>query len=141
MLIFYIIARTFVTHTSASWRWCYYVLIMLSGISLILQFFCYFPPTFKQLNQGRTKMQMIKALDYGGIVLFSASLACVLLGISWGGQKYRIPLSYPRCLYHTYKDIAWKSGNVIGTIVGGAVGLAVFFVYGITNPFLLWPFS
>lgn len=82
------VARTFVENTTASWRWCYYVLIMLSGASLLLQLFCYFPPTFKQLHQGRTKMQMIKTLDYGGFVLFSGSLACILLGISWGGQKY-----------------------------------------------------
>jgi hypothetical protein len=37
----------------------------------------------------------------------------------------------------TNENVAWKSGDVIGTIVGGCVGMGVFFVYGMTIPLYL----
>jgi hypothetical protein len=50
-------------------------------------------------------------------VLFIGSLFTFLMGLSWGGSVY-----------------PWKSGRVIGTIVGGAVAFIVFIVWEIFLP-------
>ena len=52
-------------------------------------------------------------LDLGGTVLFVGGLILFLIGISWGGTQY-----------------PWKSGHVIGMILGGAATLVIFVLYG-----------
>ena len=52
-------------------------------------------------------------LDIGGAALFLGGLVVLLIGISWGGVIY-----------------PWKSGHVIGMIVGGFGILVVFVLYG-----------
>ena len=109
-----VIARSFVLHTAQGWRWSYYLNIIFSGIVIILYFFFYHPPTYKMLHARReTKARFWKSVDVGGAFLFSLGLALFLLGMSWGGQQY-----------------PWKSGMVIGTLVGGVAALVVFVFYG-----------
>jgi hypothetical protein len=62
---------------------------MISGLAALLQIFFYFPPEFKQLHKNSSKGRTLKGLDYGGLVIFIGSFTSLLLGISWGGQKYR----------------------------------------------------
>jgi len=107
-----VIARSFVLHTKYSWRWSYYLDIILNGLTVILYFFFYHPPTLGMLH-SKHKPNLIQLLDIGGILLFAAGLLIFLLGISWGGEEY-----------------PWRSGQVIGTIVGGGVLLIIFVVYG-----------
>jgi MFS family permease len=109
-----VIARSFVLHTAQQWRWSYYLNAIFSGIVVVLYYFFYHPPTYQMLHARReTKIILWKAIDVGGAILFSAGLALFLLGMSWGGQQY-----------------PWKSGPVIGSIVGGVVTLVVFVLYG-----------
>jgi MFS family permease len=108
-----VIARAFILNTSAGWRWSYYLNIIVSGITVVLFFFFYHPPTYSMLHTKHSKKSILKMFDIGGLVLFTAGLVIFLIGISWGGT------SYP-----------WKSGRVIGTIVGGAMMLVVFVFYG-----------
>ncbi|KAL4804326.1 fungal trichothecene efflux pump [Aspergillus unguis] len=105
-------ARTWVSKTSAGWRWCYYFLGMLAGIAFLLELFCYFPPKFQQLHHNHSFKAAIKSIDYIGLLVFSGSLASVLLGVSWGGTVYE-----------------WASYEVIVTIVVGGVGLICFFLW------------
>lgn len=63
---------------------------MFARVSLVLQMFCYFPPRFHDLHTKLSKRRALLDLDYVGFVVFSGSLASLLLGISWGGQKYRM---------------------------------------------------
>jgi MFS family permease len=108
-----VIARSFILHTSAGWRWSYYLNIIVSGITVVLFYLFYHPPTYSMLHARRSNKSVLKMLDVGGLVLFTAGLVLFLIGISWGGVVY-----------------PWKSGRVIGTIVGGAMILVVFVLYG-----------
>jgi len=78
---------------NASWRWVYYTVAMFSAVSGLLQVFFYFPPAFRQLHTVLSKRKALKRLDYGGVVIFAGSATSLILGISWGGQKYRMILS------------------------------------------------
>ncbi|KAH0542656.1 hypothetical protein FGG08_002979 [Glutinoglossum americanum] len=101
-----VIARAFIQHTEGSWRWSYYLGIILSGISVILYFLFYWPPTYALLHvNGKAKLQQI---DLVGVFLYSAGLVLFLIGVNWGGS------SYP-----------WRSAHVIGTIIAGVLTLTV----------------
>jgi hypothetical protein len=60
-----------------------------------------------------SKRSILKQLDIIGIILFTGGLVCFVLGVSWGGQTY-----------------PWISGQVIGTIIGGAFILVGFVFWG-----------
>ncbi|KAK7897204.1 hypothetical protein LTR67_005093 [Exophiala xenobiotica] len=117
-----IIARNFVQNTSQSWRWSYYVNLILSGLAIILAVAFYHPPIFEQLHTKASKRKVMKELDYLGILLFVAGLVLFLLGLSWGGEIY-----------------PWASAHTLATLLVGVVLLAGFFVWeihGARNPLL-----
>jgi MFS family permease len=112
-----IIARSFILHTSAGWRWSYYLGIILSVIAIVLYQFMYHPPTYTQLHvQGKTKRQQMAELDYGGIFLFTAGMVLFLIGLSWGGTVY-----------------PWKSAQVLCTLLIGIATLVALGFYGKCN--------
>jgi MFS family permease len=84
-----VIARAFIQHTEGSWRWSYYLGIILSGMSIILYFLFYSPPTYALLHvNDKTQLQQVKTLDFVGVFLYSAGLVLFLMGVSWGGSSY-----------------------------------------------------
>jgi hypothetical protein len=87
-------------------------MIIINAVSGLLFFFFYFPPTFEEKFQNRTRMQQIKDFDYFGTFLFLAGFTLFLLGLSWGGSVY-----------------AWKSAEVISTIVIGAAVMVAFVLW------------
>ncbi|KAN0088989.1 siderophore iron transporter [Hyaloscypha variabilis] len=112
-----LIARSLVTYTALSWRWCYWLNVIVTGLAIILLATCYFPPNFHQLNTNMTKMQEFKQLDYGGFVLYCAGLILILLGFSWPSNQY-----------------TWGNPHVISTLVVGCACLISFVVYEIYMP-------
>ncbi|KAK7224986.1 hypothetical protein V2G26_012989 [Clonostachys chloroleuca] len=108
-----IIARKFIEHTNLGWRWCFYINIIDVGLTIILLYFFYHPPTFELLHERTTKKQLLKDLDYLGIFLWTAGLTIFLMGISWGGT----------CMY------PWKSAATISSIVIGVVLLVAMLVW------------
>lgn len=55
------------------------------GVSIVLQFFFYHPPSFRQLHgNDRTRMEEVKRIDWIGAFLLVAGLVLFLLGVSWG---------------------------------------------------------
>lgn len=117
-----IISYTFVVrYPSVSWRGPYYLLIAMNAVALVAWILWYFPPTFdlKHKDQGEAskKAFWIKHYDYVGTLLFSAGFVIFLIGLNWGGSVY-----------------PWKSGRVIGFIVGGFAILVVFVLYEIYMP-------
>lgn len=83
----------------SGWRWLYYSGIIAWGVVALLFFVFYSPPKHKtELTEHRPK------LDWVGYVILAAATVLFLMGLTWGGVAY-----------------AWKSGPVIGTIVGGVV--------------------
>lgn len=111
------ISKAFILYTSAGWRWCYYLMIIVNALSGTLYFFFYHPPTFHMKFKRRSKMQQFKDFDFIGCLLFTAGLLCFVMGLSWGGSLY-----------------AWKSGHVIGMIVAGSISLIAFFCWEIYVP-------
>lgn len=110
-----ILVRLLIIHTTQGWRWSYYLCAISSGLSVILYFICYHPPTYELLHARRENdVPKWKMFDVGGIVFFVLGLCLLLLGINWGGVIY-----------------PWKSGMVIGFITGGVVVLIMLVLWEI----------
>lgn len=82
------IARVICVNTEQGWRWIYYILAIISFLGAVVQLFCYFPPRFDQLHRRSSRKETVKHLDYIGLVILVGSVTALLLGISWGGQRY-----------------------------------------------------
>ncbi|KAM0647539.1 hypothetical protein D7B24_005456 [Verticillium nonalfalfae] len=109
-----IIARKFVNTPSLGWRWCFYINIICVGLTIILLYCFYHPPTFNLLHERKTKRQLMRELDYLGIFLWTAGLTLLLMGVSWGGNMY-----------------PWKSAATISSlIIGASLLVALFFWEG-----------
>ncbi|KAI1612335.1 fungal trichothecene efflux pump [Exophiala viscosa] len=108
---------------NSSWRWIYYIQIILMTCALGLQIIFYKPPNFKQLHGQRSFRRELMRVDYVGIFLLVSGLSMFLLGVSWGGQP-----------------TPWKSAKIISLIVvGGCLLLLLCFwdVYSKTpNPII-----
>lgn len=63
-------------------RWCYWLNVIVAGLSVVLFTLCYFPPNFHMINKKMTKMQELKKLDYGGLLTYCSGLILLLLGFS-----------------------------------------------------------
>ncbi|CAK7200619.1 hypothetical protein SEUCBS139899_003317 [Sporothrix eucalyptigena] len=110
-------ARAFVANTALAWRWCYWLNVIVCGISILLFAFCYFPPDFQTINKNLTKMEEIKRIDYGGLFLYSAGLILLLLGFTYGEGTY-----------------PWNSAHTLATLIIGAVLVVAFIIYEIYVP-------
>ena len=97
----------------ATWRWVYYLGLITGVISLVGTAIFYVPPS--KPIRDRTRVQLLKELDYLGIFLYTAGLTLFLLGLGWGG------INYP-----------WASAAVITPLVLGAI------IFGLT---FAWDFS
>ncbi|EXJ87481.1 hypothetical protein A1O3_04441 [Capronia epimyces CBS 606.96] len=111
----------------ATWRWCYYLCIILQGLALVLLVVSYHPPSFRKLHSTKSRTAMIKEIDYIGVFIWMVGVVLFLLGINWGGSKY-----------------PWDSAAVISTLVLGIVGIVSFFVWEANGtakkPLLPWAF-
>jgi MFS family permease len=103
-----IIAFAFIDKTAMGWRSAYIFMTCFHVAALILLFFAYHPPTFETKHQydGKTKLQLVRELDFVGLGLFSTGCILFLLGINWGGRQY-----------------PWKSAAVLVPIVIGVISL------------------
>ncbi|KAF3354558.1 hypothetical protein VdG1_07348 [Verticillium dahliae VDG1] len=109
-----IIARKFVNTPNLGWRCCFYINIICVGLTIILLYCFYHPPTFHLLHERKTKRQLMRELDYLGIFLWTAGLTLFLMGVSWGGNMY-----------------PWKSAATISSLaIGGSLLVALFFWEG-----------
>ncbi|KAK1997770.1 fungal trichothecene efflux pump [Colletotrichum falcatum] len=106
------IARKFVENPNLSWRWCFYINIIVVGLAIILLYLFYHPPTFDLLHERKTKRELLKELDYVGIFLWTAGLTLLLMGVSWGGVMF-----------------PWDSVATISTLAIGTALLAALFCW------------
>ncbi|KIV91046.1 hypothetical protein PV10_05631 [Exophiala mesophila] len=104
-----VIAQGLGDNTAASWRWCFYLGIIVAAVTSILLYLCYHPPDFHLLHSKRSRMEQVKRMDFIGMFFFTAGLVLFLIGLGWGGNKY-----------------PWNSSHVIVTIVVGVVCLIIF---------------
>jgi MFS family permease len=108
-----VIARSLISDTEQGWRWSFYIGIILSVVTLVLYWFLYHPPTFKQLHVGKTVWQQTLEIDWIGIFIYVAGCVLFLIGLSWGGTTY-----------------PWASAEVLAPLIVGVALVAFFFVYG-----------
>jgi MFS family permease len=103
-----LVAWTFIGKTEIGWRGAYVYMTCFHVVALVFLFLVYHPPSFetKHKYDGKTKMQLVKELDFVGLFLFSMGCILFLLGVNWGGRQY-----------------PWASGRVIGTMVVGVLSL------------------
>lgn len=117
------IAITVASKSAGGWRWVYWLMAILDGFTLFFFFFFYHPPDFRMKQGERSKLKMLRDLDYLGMFLFSVGIVIFLLGLSWGGGTQ-----------------PWRSAAVIAPIVLGVATLAAFLaweIYGnLAQPFL-----
>ncbi|KAH8887258.1 MFS general substrate transporter [Thozetella sp. PMI_491] len=112
-----VIGRLLVQNTALGWRASYWINATFCFASALLFFFCYFPPSFSQLNPEISKGRQLAELDFVGIVLYAGGAILLLLGFDAvvGG---------------------WNSSRVIALLVVGGVALIAFAfweVYGSTR--------
>lgn len=97
--------------TVTSWRWTYYVALIVNGLAFVLVLVLYWPPNFLGLHpEGKSRRQQFLELDFMGLLLFGGGLTVFLVGIGFGGNPY-----------------PWTSAVVLSpTIIGG---LSVFVAF------------
>ena len=80
-----LIGYAFITYTKIGWRACYWWCFAWEVVTAILLFFFYNPPSFdtKHEDDGKTRLQLLKELDYFGLLLFIASCLLLLLALNW----------------------------------------------------------
>ncbi|KAH8176647.1 fungal trichothecene efflux pump (TRI12) domain-containing protein [Sarocladium implicatum] len=101
-----ILGYVFIAYTKPGWRTCYWWCFGWEVVTAIMLYFFYHPPTFdtKHRDDNKTKWQLIKEIDYVGLVLFTAGCLLLLLALNWGGGLH-----------------PWKSANVIAPIIVSVV--------------------
>ncbi|KAI4676045.1 uncharacterized protein J4E84_009661 [Alternaria hordeiaustralica] len=108
---------------TGNWRICYYVMIGFQAINLVLLFFFYHPPSWKdkKAEHGKTAGQLLREFDWLGLFLFLAGCTLFIVGVSWGGSQ-----------------APWVSATVLAPIIIGLVtliGLGFYEAYyNITAP-------
>lgn len=111
------ISYQFFTQTEVGWRGSYYLLIGLNGTSTICLWAFYRPPSFKMIHRRQALLQLLATFDWVGLVLYTASFTCFLIGLNWGGSKY-----------------PWRSPQVLGALIGGLGGLGAFLGFEMLLP-------
>ena len=83
-------------------------------LTVIFVFFFYVPPKFetKHKNDGKTKLELFKKMDFIGLGMFIAGCCLFLVGLSWGGSIH-----------------PWKSAATLAPIILGAATLIALGCY------------
>ncbi|EMT62995.1 hypothetical protein ACKRZS_013173 [Fusarium odoratissimum] len=97
----------------ATWRWLFYLAIIVQAISLAGTALFYWPTTHPQGDFEKSRWTQFREIDWIGLGLFTAGLAVFLIGLTWGGTA-----SHP-----------WKSASTIVPIVLGLFTIVAAFIY------------
>ncbi|KAI9719384.1 MAG: hypothetical protein M1812_003455 [Candelaria pacifica] len=101
--------------SSATWRWAFYINLVIGGICAPVYFF--YLPGFDPRPNVSTK-QRFAEIDYTGTVLIVGAFVSGVMAISFGG------IVYP-----------WNSGRIIGLFVTSAV---LFILFGIQQVYCIF---
>ncbi|CAK7236773.1 hypothetical protein SBRCBS47491_009751 [Sporothrix bragantina] len=103
---------------TTTWRWVFYINLPICGTSMvmILLFLKVKTGVKNDDGNGRTLAQKLGRIDYAGNLLLIASTVAVLYALTYGGTR-----------------LPWSSGQVIGPLVVGLLGLVLFMAYEATG--------
>ncbi|KAH7344394.1 major facilitator superfamily transporter [Pyrenochaeta sp. MPI-SDFR-AT-0127] len=108
-------------YAHASWRWIFYISVIVEVIALVGTASTYFPLPRPRGDYDKSRWEEFKEIDFIGVSLFAAGLTTLLIGLTWGGSE----------------DHSWKSASTIAPInIGAAVIAATMFyeAYLAPNP-------
>ncbi|KAH8655382.1 MFS toxin efflux pump [Xylariales sp. PMI_506] len=94
--------------SDVSWRWCFWINLPIGGFTLAVIFFLFTNPKSQKLSDEPLATRL-KNLNIANLIVFTASIVCLLLALQWGGTVY-----------------PWNSGRVIAVLVVAAVAFAGF---------------
>jgi hypothetical protein len=95
-----------------TWRWSYYLNAFVYGASAVSVTAFYHPPPTGLRRQGYQVRELLAKIDFIGILLFTGSIASLVIALTWGGATY-----------------PWSSGRIVAPLVIGCVGLVLFGVW------------
>ncbi|GAA6020833.1 hypothetical protein JCM10207_001672 [Rhodosporidiobolus poonsookiae] len=93
--------------TNLSWRWCFWIGLIIGAVPLVLIVLFCNPPLIPQTLSVRERLIR---MDWGGAFLLLGSLICLLIALQEGG------ITTP-----------WSDSKIIGLLVGFVVILIAFF--------------
>lgn len=100
-----------------SWKWIFYISAPFCFVLFIIM-----PFAVQPVGESLESKKRLMSVDWTGSLLFSASMAALLLGLTWASSLHKQP--------------KWQ---VLVALVAGAVGLIITLVYersGASRPFL-----
>lgn len=115
-----ILGGVFMMQKSTAWRWVFYI-----PSPFCIALYILVPFAIQPVGETLRPKKSITTVDWTGMSIFSASMAALLLGLTWASSLQ--------------KELEWK---VLLALAAGAVGLIVTLLYersGASRPFL--PFS
>ena len=71
-----------------NFRWAYGTNAIVYGCTAILVGAFYWPPPPGLRRQGNRLRELLMHVDYIGILLFTGSIASLVIGLTWGGSTY-----------------------------------------------------
>lgn len=77
----------------ASWRWIYYIAILLSFLAFKATALLYWPVSRPRGDFHKSRGQQFKELDYIGLLSITAGLVILVSGLTLGGETY--PWDHP----------------------------------------------
>ncbi|ERT01333.1 transmembrane efflux protein [Sporothrix schenckii 1099-18] len=102
-------------YVHASWRWCFYIVVIYSVFVTAGTAYFYYPPSRPQHDYDKSRWDEFRELDFVGLLLFAAGLTIFLVGITYLGRSdYSVPM-------------------VAATIVVGALVFAGCFAYDFSS--------
>ncbi|KAK1984987.1 multidrug resistance protein fnx1 [Colletotrichum cereale] len=90
--------------SKATWRWCFYINLPISGVGVVVLFF-----VLKLHNPRTPALEGLRAIDWVGTVTIIGGTLMLLFGLEFGG------VSYP-----------WRSPTVVCLLVFGALTIGLF---------------
>ncbi|KAF4447937.1 hypothetical protein F53441_8596 [Fusarium austroafricanum] len=71
----------------ATWRWLFYLGIIVEAIALAGTAIFYWPTTHPRGDYDKSRWRQTKEIDWIGLGLFTSGLATFLIGLTWGGSS------------------------------------------------------
>ncbi|THY15224.1 MFS general substrate transporter [Aureobasidium pullulans] len=91
-----------------TWRWCFYINLPIGGLAALIVFIFFRVPHTAKPAQASMREKLLQ-LDLAGAGLMMGLIVCYILALQYAGQTH-----------------PWKSGQVIGLLIGFVAIVAVF---------------